>query len=60
MTAKNDITGDSIQSRVASQKYIDNYDRIFRRNEVKDEIPNDSINRSHVSVSTESREKQNN
>lgn len=42
MTAKNDITGDSIQSRVASQKYIDNYDRIFRRN--KDEIINNTTN----------------
>lgn len=29
MVAKNDITGDSIQSKVNSQAYQDNYDRIF-------------------------------
>ncbi len=31
MTAKNDITNDLIKTRVASQKYIDNYDSIFRK-----------------------------
>ncbi len=30
MVAKNDITGDSIQSKGASDAYRDNYDRIFR------------------------------
>lgn len=29
MTARNDITGDSIQSRVPSQQYKDNWDKIF-------------------------------
>jgi hypothetical protein len=31
MTAKNDITGDSIRTKSSSQKYIDNYDSIFRK-----------------------------
>ena len=29
MAAKNDITGDSIQTRGTSQAYLDNYDLIF-------------------------------
>lgn len=29
MTAKNDITGDSIQTKTISDAYRDNYDRIF-------------------------------
>jgi len=30
VVAKNDMTGDSIQSKGASDAYRDNYDRIFR------------------------------
>ena len=29
--SKNDITGDSIQSKTTSQAYLDNYDRIFNQ-----------------------------
>ena len=29
MVAKNDITGDAIQSRTSTKAYEDNYDRIF-------------------------------
>jgi len=29
MTAKNDITGDSIKSKITSKSYLDNYDKIF-------------------------------
>ena len=29
MTAKNDITGDSIKTKNTSQSYLDNYDKIF-------------------------------
>ena len=36
MVAKNDITGDSIQTRGASEKYRNNYDLIFRKNKVED------------------------
>ena len=32
MTARNDITGDSIQSKSNSKKYRDNYDAIFGKN----------------------------
>ena len=31
MVARNDITGDAIQSKTASQSYRDNYDVIFRK-----------------------------
>lgn len=29
--SKNDITGDNIQTRVASEDYLSNYDAIFRK-----------------------------
>lgn len=29
MVTKNDVTGDSIQSKVSSKQYLDNYDTIF-------------------------------
>ena len=32
MVARNDITGDTIQSRVSSKAYSDNYENIFRKN----------------------------
>ena len=31
MVARNDITGDSIQTKVASDAFRDNYDAIFRK-----------------------------
>jgi len=34
MVAKNDITGDAIQSRPTSKDYGDNFDRIFRKDKV--------------------------
>ena len=40
MTAKNDITGDLIKSRVNSKEFSDNFDRIFG---VKQEKLNDEI-----------------
>lgn len=33
MAAKNDITGDSIRTKGASKKYLDNYDKIFGKNQ---------------------------
>ena len=29
MTTKNDITGDSIKSKITSKSYLDNYEKIF-------------------------------
>lgn len=29
MTSRNDITGDKLQSKVASKDYVNNYDKIF-------------------------------
>ena len=34
MTAKNDITGDTLKSRTNSTEYRDNYDMIFRRGQI--------------------------
>lgn len=31
MTSKNDITGDLIKSKSPNQKYLENYDKIFRK-----------------------------
>ena len=37
MTAKNDITGDTLKSRTNSTEYRDNYDAIFRRGQVHED-----------------------
>lgn len=31
MTAKNDITGDSIQTKIATENFVNNYDSVFNR-----------------------------
>jgi hypothetical protein len=57
MTAKNDITNDLIKTKPASNKYFENYDRIFRKpNEKSTDTTIDSITSDH----SEPREKQNN
>ena len=33
MAAKNDITGDSIRTKGTTKKYLDNYDKIFGKNQ---------------------------
>lgn len=33
--AKNDVTGDKIQSKVPSKAYLDNYDKIFSKTKEK-------------------------
>lgn len=38
MTSKNDITGDLIKSKSPSQKYYENYDKIFKK-----EKPNENL-----------------
>ena len=35
LVTKNEITGDSIQSKVTSKSYLDNYDAIFNKKEQK-------------------------
>lgn len=42
MAAKNDVTGDSIQSKMPSKAYVDNYDAIFGKKEKKVEEKKDS------------------
>jgi hypothetical protein len=38
MVARNDITGDAIQTRTSSKAYNDNYDAIFRKNKVTPKV----------------------
>ena len=38
MTAKNDITGDVLQSRMNSKAFEENFDRIFRRKEAFEKL----------------------
>jgi hypothetical protein len=45
MAAKNDITGDSIASRVNSKQYEDNFDRIFRKKDIASDKPEDGDQR---------------
>ncbi len=40
MVAKNDITGDAIQTKSASQAYYDNYDLIFRKKNMTPKVEN--------------------
>ena len=40
MATRNDITGDAIQTKVASKEYLDNYDLIFRKNNVTPKVEN--------------------
>jgi hypothetical protein len=40
MVAKNDITGDSIQTKHASSQYRNNYDLIFKKKETVDKKEN--------------------
>ena len=42
MATKNDITGDTLVSRMPSQAYKDNYDRIFRKGNPDKEKENGS------------------
>ena len=42
MATKNDITGDALVSRMPSQAYKDNYDRIFRKGNPDKEKENGS------------------
>lgn len=39
MATKNDITGDSIQTRATSDAYRDNYDRIFGKKDKPEPSP---------------------
>lgn len=41
MTAKNDVTGDSIRSKVGSESYRNNYDAIFRKDKKEPEKKED-------------------
>lgn len=38
MVARNDITGDAIQTKTVSQTYRDNYDLIFRKNKQPQQV----------------------
>lgn len=38
MAAKNDVTGDLLVSKTSTQKYRDNYDKIFGKKKDKKEV----------------------
>ena len=40
MVARNDITGDAIQTKSSSKAYQDNYDLIFRKNKMTPAVEN--------------------
>lgn len=46
MAARNDVTGDAIQTRVTSETYRNNYDLIFRKNK------NDTAAANHLAENT--------
>lgn len=51
MTAKNDITGDSIRTKgLSNQQYRDNYDAIFGKKD-KEVKPNESENLNDTPIS---------
>jgi len=54
MVAKNDITGDSIQTKGTTQSYRDNYDLIFKRksNDYQDILSTEECVLSAVDVLT--------
>lgn len=43
MATKNDVTGDSIQSKIPSKEYSDNWDRIFGKKENKEKENDDTL-----------------
>jgi hypothetical protein len=46
MAAKNDVTGDSIKSRVANKAYRDNWEKIFGKKKSKKKIEGSSKGRT--------------
>lgn len=42
MAARNDITGDSISSKVSNEQYRSNWDKIFSKKKVKEEEEDNS------------------
>ncbi len=42
-TAKNDVTGDSIQTKASSESYRNNYDLIFRKPKTEPEQKPDEV-----------------
>lgn len=56
MVARNDITGDSIQTRGTSKAFLDNYDLIFRKKtntieeSTKEEFLQELVNADHDGV----------
>ena len=56
LVTKNEITGDSIQSKGPSKAYLDNYDKIFGKKN-KDKVSQDPI-REGQPISPENNSKQ--
>lgn len=48
-TSTNDITGNKIKTKLSNEKYIQNYDRIFRKNK---ELKNDETINSTIDTTS--------
>ena len=58
MVTKNDVTGDSIQTKVTSKKYLDNYDAIFgKKNKKVEHGDEDSKENSNATKAKENKNK---
>lgn len=56
MAAKNDITGDSIQTKVPSDSYRENYDRIFGKPQLITEVVGDTAQPTEPQILSEDNE----
>ena len=56
MTTRNDITGDSLRSKATTDKYRDNYDKIFYRTSTE-EVDSGTDSRDNLRVYNESTSK---
>jgi len=58
LVTKNDVTGDSIQTKVTSKKYLDNYDAIFgKKNKKVEHEDEDSKENSNATKAKENKNK---
>lgn len=47
MASKNDITGDSIKTKIPSEQYRNNYDLIFGKKKPEEKKENEKIQQKH-------------
>ena len=57
MATKNDVTGDTIQTKVSSKEYRENFDKIFGEKQLITEVVGDKAEPSSPQVLSESYER---